>query len=629
MPDPHPGAVGAPASAGEDPSMASAGLPLQAAPTAAEAQAPPDDAGTPERKLRLWPAIAIVLIQWVVYSTKGFLPPGTTIQMAAIMWTPMLVGVAIVVWWLAASRAPWRERGLGLFAWLAAGAITVPFYHPSFRAIGTLIYAVPVVATTWVAWLLVSGSMRWPSRRAGLALVFLLTWGYFALLRFDGIDGSMQVKLSYRGTPTGEDKFLAEFRDRDAVASAESHAAQATLALGPGDWPCFRGPYRDSRLPGVSVRTDWSEEKPPRRLWRHRVGPGWSSFAVVGNRAFTQEQRGQSEVVICYDVGSGSPIWVHGDNERFEETIGGPGPRATPTFHEGRLYTQGAKGRLNCLDATSGEVIWSRDLVADSGAAVPNWGFSSSPLVARGLLSVFAGGPDGKSVMAYDAQTGEPAWSSGEAQLSYCSLQLSTLAGVEQLLLTSEKGATAFDPQTGNVLWQHEWPLTGGMARVTQPAVIGDSDILIGTFFGLGLRRVHVEQTGDGWRTDSLWTTKAIKPYFSDFVIHDGHIYGFDSAIFMCVRLEDGKPKWRTRGYGSGQVLLLPDQNLLLVLSEQGEVALLRASPSGHEELCKFQAIEGKTWNHPVLSRGKLLVRNGEEAACYELAEGESAAPEI
>ena len=172
MSDPGPGAAGTPASPDENPMTAPAGLPPQTTSTVAEAQAPPAEAGTPERKLRLWPAIAIVLVQWVVYSTKSFLPPGTTIQMTAIMWVPMLVGLGIVIWWLAASRAPWRERGLGLLAWLAAAAITVPFYHASFRAIGTLIYAVPVVATTWVAWLLVSGSMRWPIRRAGLALMW-------------------------------------------------------------------------------------------------------------------------------------------------------------------------------------------------------------------------------------------------------------------------------------------------------------------------------------------------------------------------------------------------------------------------------------------------------------------------
>src|SRR5205814_9602292 len=203
---------------------------------------------------------------------------------------------------------------------------------------------------------------------------------------------------------------------------------------------------------------DW-QQHPPQLLWRHRVGPGWSSFAVVGTRLYTQEQRGEDEVVVCYDTDSGAELWVHQDSARFTEVVAGPGPRATPTFHDGKLYALGAAGRLNCLDAATGRALWSRDIVADSGAKVPQWGFAASPLVAAGVVTVFAGGPEGKSVLGYDAGTGDVAWSAGMGEFSYCSTQLSRLAGVDQLLVSTEKGVTAFDPSPGTVLWQHDWPL--------------------------------------------------------------------------------------------------------------------------------------------------------------------------
>jgi outer membrane protein assembly factor BamB len=276
---------------------------------------------------------------------------------------------------------------------------------------------------------------------------------------------------------------------------------------------------------------------------------------------------------------------------------------------------------MNCLDAVSGEAVWSRDIAADSGATTPMWGFSASPLVANGVVSVFAGGPEGKSVLGYDAASGDLRWSAGEGQFSYCSLQPARLGGVEQLLIATDAGLTAFEPASGDVLWQYRWPLDGDMARIVQPAVLDDSDVLVGTGFSFGTRRVRVGRDGDAWTTEEVWPTRAIKPYYNDLVVHRGHAWGFDGVFFVCINLDDGKGKWRARGYGNGQVLLLADQDLLLVLSEQGEVALAAANPDRHQELARFQAIEGKTWNHPVVAHGRLFVRNSEEAGCFQLVE--------
>jgi outer membrane protein assembly factor BamB len=473
--------------------------------------------------------------------------------------------------------------------------------------------------TAWVVWLLLTSFLRWPVRRAGLLVVFVLAWGYFTLLRFDGIDGSMSATFHYRWQPTAEQKFLAEAAAVQPKGGANGSPTTSPVTLQPGDWPGFRGPGRDGRLTGVRIATDWSAN-PPRQLWRHRVGPGWSSFAVVGPRLYTQEQRGEEEAVVCYDVQSGAEIWAHRDSARFTELVSGPGPRATPTFHEGKIYAQGAAGRLSCLDAVTGAVNWSNDILVHSGAKVPTWGFASSPLIRQGVVTVFAGGAEGKSVLGYNATSGELLWTAGEGKLSYCSLQPANLAGAEQLVIATENGLTAFHPARGEILWQYSWPLEQNMARVVQPTPVGEGDFLIGTGFGQGTRRVHVLQSGDGWEAQEVWASKAINPYYNDLVVHHGQLYGFDGSFFTCVSLEDGKKKWRARGYGNGQVLLLADQDLLLVLSEKGEVALVDASPDAHTERCRFQAIEGKTWNHPVVAHDRLFVRNSEEAACYQLS---------
>jgi outer membrane protein assembly factor BamB len=568
-----------------------------------------------QRRLRLWPGVVIIAIQWAVVTGIGQLFPATPVQFMAMFIGPMAGALAILIWWLFFSRLSWPDRLIVPVACALFGASIMVLGHDSIGMFGILLYGLPAALTAWIAWLVVSYPLSWPVRRAGLALVFMLTWGYFTLLRMDGVWGGMTATLNWRWVPTKEQDFLA---DRIVPVLSKTLEKDAKpLVLQEGDWPCFRGPNRDNRLIGVKVPTDW-DKNPPKLLWRHKVGPGWGSFAVVGKHLYTQEQWDQNEAVVCYDADTGKVIWFHEDKARFTETVAGPGPRATPTFHDGKLYTMGAAGKLCCLDAGTGKEIWSRDILVDSDAKVPTWGFAASPLIVQGIVMVFAGGPN-KSVVGYDAATGKFAWAAGEGKLSYCSLQRATIGGVEQALLASDGGLTAFEPKAGKVLWDHKWPFDG--PRCIQPADLGNADFLVGSGFGNGTRRLHITKDNDQWDNKELWTTRAISPYFNDFVVHRDHLYGFNTEIFTCVSLDKGKAKWKERGYGCGQVLLLADQDLLLIVSEKGEAALVEANPTEHKELARFQAIEGKTWNHPVVAHGRLYVRNGEEAACYQLGE--------
>jgi outer membrane protein assembly factor BamB len=589
--------------------------PQLAGPALPDPDAGPVDARFALLGVRVWPAILLVILQWLVIKVPGWVAPGTMSQFMAMFWGPIVVAFLILLWWLFASRLRWRYRLLGLLSFALTGVGGAVLAHPSTR-MGLLMFGLPLVTTGWVGWLVLTRRMSPAVQQVGMLVVFALAWGYLDLQRFDGIDGSMEAEMNWRWSPTAEERYLAE-REREGPGKAENIADQGPLVLQPGDWPAFRGKARDGRLIGVHIATDWNEQ-PPKQLWRHRIGPGWSSFTVIGNRLFTQEQRGKDEVVVCCDTDTGKEVWAHVYEARFTEIVAGPGPRATPTFDKGKLYAMGASGKVKCLDAATGREVWTRDIVEDAEAKIPQWGFASSPLIVGDKVIVYSGA-DGKSVVAYRADTGAPVWFAGDLKHGYSSPQLATLAGVEQVLAVGEAGMAGFDPARGEMLWWHDWPTEKNLARVIQPAVLSSSDVLIGTGFGHGTRRLRVGKKGTSWTEEEQWTTKKINPYYNDLVIHDGYLYGFDGNIFTCVSLEDGSSPWRARGYGNGQVLLLADQGVLLILSEKGEAVLLKANPQKHEVLGRFQAINGKTWNHPVVAHGKLFVRNGEEAACYQL----------
>lgn len=572
------------------------------------------------QRLRLWPGILMVIALWVAQVIASTGEPAPSKFFFGLVITPLVVIVGLLVWTLLGSRLRWSERLIIAAGFVISTAVTMAAAGSNFPGMALIMYASPVVASAWVGWLLISGWLNWSVRRNVLLGIFAAAGLICSILRLDGMDGEFKSAFHWRWTPTAEQQLLSELKSAKApTVPATAVANNAELVAQPGDWPAFRGSERNGRLTGLRINTNWSQS-PPKELWRHRIGPGWSSLAIVGDKVFTQEQRGDDEFIVCYDAATGTEVWSHHDATRFYEVVAGPGPRATPTFESGKLYVLGANGALNCLNAANGKVIWSQNIAKDTEAKIPMWGFSSSPLVVDGYVIVFAGAPLQKSMVAYRADSGELAWTAGQGSLSYCSPQLENVDGVSQVLINTDAGSSAFEPATGKILWHHAWE-SKDIARVVQPAVIGGSDLLIGTGMGVGTRRINVSHEGDDWKIKELWTTKEFKPYFNDFVVAGAYLYGFDGNIFMCVSAVDGSRKWRARGYGNGQVLLLEDQQLLVIISEVGEVALVSAVPDKHYEIARFKAIEGKTWNHPVICHGKLFVRNAEEIACFLLDE--------
>jgi outer membrane protein assembly factor BamB len=621
---------------------------------------------SPRKTLRVWPGVAAVVPQWLALIVCSWLVPDGLVYgiLAGVVG-----GVVVAVWWLFFSRAAWADR-VGALALMPVGVFAMTaFVHPSIAnaGMGKLlpIFAVPVLSLALVAGALAGRGLGSAARRATLVVALLLGCGAFTLVRTGGVTGGGRLDWHWRWTPTPEERLLAEAGPEPAVrvpqpappaAVPESGAGPAAnartapyppatppsatsgggpagepsnpvavsrLAAAPAEWPGFRGPERDSVVYGTRIETDWSKS-PPVALWRRKVGPGWSSFAVRGELIYTQEQRGDDESVSCYRRKTGEPVWRHRDRVRFTEPEGGAGPRGTPSVGDGRVYALGATGILNALDADTGTLLWSRNAATDTGAKVPHWGIASSPLVAGDLVVVAASG----RLVAYEAATGKLRWVAQTGGGGYSSPQRVTIGGVAQVLLLSGAGATSVALADGAQLWQH--PLETA-ARIVQPALIAEGDFLMTVggegMGGEGLRRVAVARGPGGWSVKERWTSRALKPNFNDLVVHDGHAYGFDGSILACIDLEDGQRKWKGGRYGNGQLLLLADENLLLVISEEGELALVRATPDAYAELARVPAVEGKTWNHPVLVGDELLVRNGEEMAAFRLAlEGRQAA---
>ena len=275
----------------------------------------------------------------------------------------------------------------------------------------------------------------------------------------------------------------------------------------------------------------------------------------------------------------------------------------------------GATGIVNALDARTGARLWTRDAQADTGAVRPDWGFTASPLVIGDMVVTAASG----RLVAYDIKTGEPRWSRKTEAGGYSSPHSATISGVPQILLANGGGITSVG-LNGEVLWSITGPTAVG---IVQPTALQDGDVLVRARRCDGRARTaathgHQDANG-GWKVEDRWTSRGLKPYFNDYIVHKGHAYGFDGTIMAAVNLETGERVWKGGRYGAGQVLAIADQDLLLVVSEDGELVLVSATPEKHTEIAKFKAIEGKTWNHPVLVGDTLLVRNGEEMAAFRL----------
>ena len=514
-----------------------------------------------------------------------------------LAWPALLAGICVVVWQSGADRGV-----LSTVVYLALG----------FTLVGEAF------------WLLRRSTfgtrLRWTLAGLVVAPILLVAAVTLQLAPVQFVfDGDMAlVGWRWRG---GEFSQTPESADRRAIQWKES----------PTDYPRFLGNGPWAEVHDLDLETDW-ETHPPRLLWKQAIGAGWSGFAIVGDYAVTQEQRGPQELVVCYELRTGKIAWTHADDVRWDPSgsgaLGGVGPRATPTIHEGKVFTQGATGIVNCIDARMGDLLWSHDTLVEHAAENIMWGKAGSPLIVDDRVVVSVGGGKDASLIAYDIATGEQAWSAGDRRSSYASPVLADLAGIRQIVVVNEDAVTGHRADDGEVLWEHPWLGSSDTnSSNSQPVPVGDDRVFLSKGYGEGAELIEIAPGDDGkFATSSLWKNKSVmRTKMGNVVVRDGYVYGLNEGILQCIDLETGRSKWkkrRTPKFGHGQIMLVGD--VILALTEPGEVVLVEASPKKYRELASMPAIEGITWNNPALAGPFLLVRNAEEAACFELPLRES-----
>ncbi len=529
----------------------------------------------PKKGMRLWPAL-LILVLTAAYITWVWLSPGDDRQ-AKVMQTAEKAILSIVL----------------LFLWLA-------FFS----------------------------RIQWPLR-VGLLLATLALFVMAGLLLdVQAVTGDLVPIIKWRW----EEK--------------HDHSLDATPQTSPGenldtastelDFPGFLGQNRDGKIRDVTLSRDWSSH-PPQEIWRQPVGAGWSSFAIVGGIAITQEQRGDSEIVAAYSKDTGKPIWKHAEITRYENRIGGDGPRATPSISGNQVFALGATGRLVCLELKTGKRIWSRDVLADTVRFNLDWGISCSPLVLDDRVIVSSGGnrpadeeadPDSAripapielgepptSLVAYDRNTGEILWNSGTDACGYSSPILATFFDIPQVIIFNQASLASHDAESGRQLWSHPWSAT--QPNVSEPLILAGNRVLASSGYGQGCKLLEVKRVGESLRVEVVWESRFLRAKFTNLVVKDNHFYGLDDGILACIKMSDGTRVWKGGRYGHGQILLVGD--LLLVQAEDGGIVLVAADPEKHTEIGRASALDSKTWNHPALQGSTLLVRNDREAVCFRL----------
>jgi outer membrane protein assembly factor BamB len=398
-------------------------------------------------------------------------------------------------------------------------------------------------------------------------------------------------------------------------ASPSPGAAAPTASTGRNYWTTFRGPKRDGNYEAAPVLTSWpSGGLSP--IWKQPVGLGFASFAVADGRAFTIEQRRGQEVVAAYDIGTGREIWKQGWNAQYSDSTG-DGPRSTPTWDQGRLYALGATGELRCIDANTGSVIWGKNILTDNQAENLQWAMAASPLIVDDKVIVLPGGTSGKSVVAYNKMTGAPVWKVLNDRQAYVSPMLVELAGRRQIVVVSASRVVGLAPENGALLWNYPWDTDMGI-NVSQPVMVDRSRFFISSGYGKGAALVEVKGSGSTFTATTIWENINMKNKFNSSVLHNGYVYGLDEGILTCLDVNTGERKWKGGRYGYGQVILASGH--LILTSDSGDLALVKATPDQYTEVARFSALQGQTWNYPAIADGRLLVRNANEMAAYDIS---------
>lgn len=435
----------------------------------------------------------------------------------------------------------------------------------------------------------------------------------FALYNLKVLEPSGGVLGFYVNRSNSESHFQEIERSRTEKKTIQSPPIAESYPHQPY-WTEFRGPKRDGIYSQPDISIDWpSIQLNP--VWQQPIGGGYASFVSANGVAFTIEQRRDQEVAAAYQIQTGQEVWTYSWPAQFEEFLGGPGPRATPTWHNGQLFVLGAQGDLHCLNAADGKPVWHVNILTDNNAQNIEWGMSASPLIVDDLVIVVPGGAN-SNVVAYEKSTGKKRWSALNDGIEYSTPMTANVLGTTCVIQITKKSVVGLNPGDGSVLWTYGWE-TPSSINISQPVFIGEDRMFLSTGYGYGCELVKFTKEGDAIAAEQVWKNRNMKNKMASSVYKDGYLYGLDDTVLVCLDGETGERKWKGGRYGYGQLLL--SDNHLILLSEKGDIAMVEATPQEHREIHKVNAIKGKTWNYPAMVDGYLLVRNASEMACYDL----------
>ncbi len=474
----------------------------------------------------------------------------------------------------------------------------------------------------WLAW-------RDPASRRGrkvLVTIFAALWLVpYLVLTLLAASATGLIALEFRGgfgpsvvrRKTVPNYPLVEQNRRDQGLSEPTASSRTNqVAELTPYWTDFRGPRRDGIYDERPILTDWPVDG-LRRLWRLPCGGGYASFVVARGLAVTIEQRRENEAVVAYDLDSGREEWVTSYPARFSEWMGGDGPRATPLYFEDFIYSLGATGELRCLSLLHGTVLWRRNILEETGAANLRYGLACSPIMVGNNVVVLSGSVSlGQAVVAYDFLTGDKQWSALTDTMAYTSPALIELAGRRQLLLVSSHRVLGLDIVNREVLWDYPWTVPYDNA-ISMPVLTGNNRFMISAGYGVGAALLEIRAEGSGFRAVEVWRNSSMKNKFNASVFWKGHLYGLDEGVLCCVNAATGERVWREGRYGFGQLLLA--EGHLFILTGDGALVLVPATPDGFVEKQRVNALTGKTWNVPAFAHGRLLLRNSAEMTCFDL----------
>ena len=372
------------------------------------------------------------------------------------------------------------------------------------------------------------------------------------------------------------------------------------------DWPQFRGPQQNGVSLEKGLLRSWPESG-PKVLWKKPIGGGFSTVTVVGDALYTMAVEGESEMAYRLRESDGEVVWRVPIGPVFPETFGN-GPRATPTVDQDVVYMLSATGRLHALKIKDGARLWEVDFVKELGSPVPTRGFAGSPLVDGDLLVVEAGGTEGRAVVGLDKKTGKLRWSALDGKAGYVTPLAVTIDGVRQYVFVRTSGGDIVSvAQDGKLHWRYPWKVGG----IASPLFLAPNRIFASASDDIGAVLLEIGKADGKATVREVWNNRVMKNHFSSSVLYEGHIYGFDNASLKCIVAETGEQKWVQRGYGKGSLIVA--DGLLYILSDQGQLILAEATPAGFQEKGKVKVMEGKTWTSPVVSHGRIFLRDDDE----------------